>query len=285
MDIIENIPKLPKRPLHAHKGDFGRILIIAGSTGMSGAAALAGKAALRSGAGLVKIACPRGIIQTIAALEPCYTLTELDQDNQGRISADALNKIMVQVKANDITAIGPGLGISKDLRLIINELIRIKGLNLILDADALNNLARIKDWPQKNQSNMIITPHPGEMKTLWKNLCREPLPKDRKDQARALQKMTNATVVLKGHETIVINENKLYCNKTGNPGMASAGSGDVLTGIIAALKGQNLCCMHASVLGAYIHGLAGDYAAEDLGQISMTASDIINKLPDAFKTL
>jgi NAD(P)H-hydrate epimerase len=140
----------------------------------------------------------------------------------------------------------------------------------------------IKDWPAKTKASLIVTPHPGEMKRLWAGLFREQMPPDRQDQAGKLAHRTKTIVALKGAGTVVTDGQKVYINKTGNPGMATAGSGDVLTGVITALIGQGLSNFDAAVLGVHIHGLAGDIAAERYGQVSLIATDIIESLPKAF---
>jgi ADP-dependent NAD(P)H-hydrate dehydratase len=285
MECVEKIPMLPDRPGDGHKGLFGKVLIIAGSTGMSGAAALAGRAALRCGAGLVRIACPQGITPIIASLEPAYTTIPLAQDDQGRISARALDVILGQVEENDVIALGPGLGMSNDLRQIIETLIGIPDKPLVIDADGLNNLARIKHWLAKKRADIVLTPHPGEMKRLWQNLFREPLPQARQEQAHQWCALTHTTLILKGAGSVIMTPEKYYINTTGNPGMATGGSGDVLTGIVAALRGQGLTTFETAVLGSYIHGLAGDMAARRMGQVSLIASDIIDALPTAFQML
>jgi len=283
MQKIEVVPKLETRASEAHKGDFGKVCIIAGSFGMSGAAALSGRSALRSGAGLVRVATPKSIIPIVASIEPSFTTIPLSEDTKGRISAKAINTILEIINDNDILAIGPGLGTSRDLRSIIEVLIEQENLKLVIDADGLNNLAAIKNWSEKLKANLILTPHPGEMKRLWSGLFREPLPNERLDQAIQFAQKTNTTIVLKGAGTIVTDNEKYYINTTGNPGMATAGSGDVLTGVITALLGQKMSNFDAAVLGVYIHGLAGDIAAEKLGQISMITTDIIENLSFAFK--
>jgi len=282
MQIIENIPKLKPRAIDAHKGDFGRVCIIAGSIGMSGAAALAGRAALRAGAGLVRVATPKSVLPIVASIEPSFTTVPLAEDSAGRISAKAIDTILNLAGENDCLAFGPGLGVSNALCAVLETLIRQEQLRLIIDADGLNNLSRIKDWPAVSRAKLILTPHPGEMKRLWAGLFRTTLPSDRQSQAAQLANKTGTTVVLKGKGTIVTDGEKLYVNKTGNPGMATAGSGDVLTGVIAALCGQGLDNFDAAVLGVYIHGLAGDIAAEKVGQVSLIATDIIQALSDAF---
>ncbi|MHC4270830.1 MAG: NAD(P)H-hydrate dehydratase [Planctomycetota bacterium] len=279
---VRVIPKLKPRPVAGHKGTFGKVAIIAGSVGMSGAAALAGKAALRSGAGLVRVATAKSALPIVASIDPSYTTIPLAEDNQGRISQKAVNTILDVVEDNDCLAIGPGLGVSNQLQLIINTLIQQEGLQLIIDGDGLNNLSRINDWPKKLKADVVLTPHPGEFQRLWKGLCRKQLPSSRKTQAVELAKFTKTVTVLKGASTVVTDGQKAYVNKTGNPGMATAGSGDVLTGVITALAGQGMSNFDASVLGVYIHGLAGDIAAKRVGQISLTSIDIIEAFPEAF---
>jgi NAD(P)H-hydrate epimerase len=282
MQIVERIPKLKPRAADAHKGDFGRVCIIAGSVGMSGAGALAGRAALRAGAGLVRVATPKSVLPIVASIEPSFTTIALDEDTAGRISAKAINTILDAVSENDCLAFGPGVGISGALRSILEALIKQKQLRLLIDADGLNNLSKIKNWPTKLKPKLILTPHPGEMKRLWSGLFRKRLPPDRQQQAAQLAQYTATTVVLKGAGTVVTDGQKVYINKTGNPGMATAGSGDVLTGVMTALMGQGLGNFDAAVLGVYIHGLAGDIAAEKTGQVGLIATDIIESLPEAF---
>jgi len=283
MKIITNIPKLKSRAKDAHKGDFGKVCIIAASIGMSGSAALAGRAALRAGAGLVRVATPKSALPIVASIEPCFTTVPLSEDTSGKISAEAINTILNLIPDNDCLAFGPGVGISQGVRSILQRLLEQEGLRLVIDADGLNNLSMINDWPGQTRASVVLTPHPGEMKRLWVGLFREPIPADRRQQAVTLANKTKAIVVLKGAGTVVTDGDKVYVNKTGNPGMATAGAGDVLTGVITALMGQGLSNFDAAVLGVYVHGLAGDIAAKKTGQISLIATDIIDSLGDAFK--
>ena len=282
MQIVETIPKLKPRAIDGHKGDYGKVCVIAGSVGMSGAAALAGRAALRAGAGLVRVATPKSVLPIVASIEPSFTTIALPEDSAGRISAKAINTILEAAGQNDAVAFGPGIGTSGALRSILGALLDQQNLRLVIDADGLNNLPGIKNWPARLKAKLILTPHPGEMRRLWSGLLREELPADRQEQALQLAQRTNTVVVLKGAGTVVTDGEKVYINKTGNPGMATAGSGDVLTGVITALLGQGLSDFDAAVLGVYIHGLAGDIAAEKFGQTSLIATDIIESLPDAF---
>ncbi len=282
MQIVDQIPEIKPRITDAHKGDFGKVCIIAGSWGMSGAAALAGRAALRAGAGLVRVAVPKCILPVVAAIEPCFTSIGLAEDDQGRISSRALYTILDAVTDNDAMAFGPGVGISNAVRGILEALLKLEELALVVDADGLNNLSRINDWPVDLKANVVLTPHPGEMKRLWEGLYREDAPIDRQEQAVEFAQRSGCVVVLKGSGTVISDGQRVYINATGNPGMATAGSGDVLTGVITALLGQGFSGFDASVLGVYVHGLAGDIAAEKTGQISLIATDIIDSLGPAF---
>jgi NAD(P)H-hydrate epimerase len=282
MQAVTELPILEKRDKCAHKGNFGRICIIGGQVGMAGAPALAGKAALRSGAGLVRIAIPASILPTVAGFEPCCTTIALD-DEDGHVSQKALPAVLAAAEDNDIIAIGPGLGTSRAARDIAGALIEKENLRLVIDADALNCLAKDPTWVQRRKASIVLTPHPGEMKRLWESLFRDPLPEDRSEQATSLAEKTGCTVLLKGAATIVADTEKFYVNTTGNPGMATAGSGDVLTGMIAGLAAQNLDNFQAAQLAAYIHGSAGNIAAKKKGQLSMIATDIIQLLPEAFR--
>lgn len=284
MQQITDVPKLSPRPLTGHKGDFGKICMIAGSVGFSGAAAIAGTSALRAGAGLVRVATPTSILPIVAAIQPCFTTIAL-AESEGKISKKAVDVVLKAAEENDVLAFGPGVGIGPGPKVVLENLLKIENLRLIIDADGLNNLAKLPDWPSFCKADLILTPHPGEMKRIWTGLLREPLPKDRKTQALEFATATSATVVLKGYETIVADCEKFYINTTGNPGMATAGAGDALTGVISALCGQGLSNFDAAVLGVYVHGLAGDLAAESSGQISLIATDIMDYLSKAFKNL
>ncbi|HPS54890.1 MAG TPA: NAD(P)H-hydrate dehydratase [Sedimentisphaerales bacterium] len=282
MKITDSVTKLPPRNADSHKGDFGKVCIIAGSTGMAGAAALAGRACLRAGAGLVRVAVAKSTLPIVAAIEPSYTTIALPEDEYGQISFDALPVILNATKENDVIAFGPGVGVSDDLKKILEYLIKIPELALIIDADGLNNLSKLRNWHEISKASLILTPHPGEMKRLWASVFREKIPDDRQQIAGKFAELTNTTVVLKGAGTIVTDGKRLFLNTTGNAGMATAGAGDCLTGTITALKAQKMSFFDSAVLGVYIHGLAGDIAAKKKGQISLIATDIIDCLSDAF---
>ena len=282
METITEIPKLSARKTDSHKGDFGKVCIVAGSIGYSGAAAIAGRSALRAGAGLVRVATPKSVLPIVAAIEPSYTTIPLAEDADGLMSAGAVDTVLAQIPLNDVMAFGPGVGIGAGPRAVLNGLLGSDGLRLVIDADGLNCLAKDAGWVERKKASVILTPHPGEMERLWVSLLREEMPADRAEQAAAMAKRTGCCVVLKGAGTVVTDGEKIYTNTTGNPGMATAGSGDVLTGVIAGLAGQELSNFDTAVLGVYVHGLAGDIAAEKAGQVSMIATDIIDSLGRAF---
>lgn len=282
---IDHIPRLPLRKPHAHKGDFGRVLIIGGSRGMVGAPALAANAAFRCGAGLVRIAVPEGIWQTVAGLAPCATVIPLVEDAQGKISHGAWADILTAVEQHDVVAIGPGMAQSSDLQQVLSQVITATKVPLVIDADGLNNLAAMGAHGPTLRRQIVLTPHPGEMKRLWSAWQRVGLPEDRQPQAEILATQCGAVLVLKGAGTVVTDGSKTYINQTGNPGMATGGSGDVLTGCIASIMGQGLDSLDAGVLGVYIHGKAGDLAAHEKTQVSLMASDLVEFLPAAWADL
>ena len=283
IEEITQIPRLPARPRDAHKGLFGRILIIGGSRGMVGAPSLAGRAALRSGAGLVRIAVPASIQLTVVGLVPCATTIPLAEDGDGRISSKAIPEILATIEDNDIVALGPGLGQSNELQGLLESILRQGEKPVVLDADGLNNLASL--WHRKTQmpAKTILTPHPGEMKRLWAAILREPLPTNRQEQAEILARKLQAVLVLKGSGTVITDGKRTYINTTGNPGMATGGTGDVLTGCIAGVLGQGLAPFEAAVLGVYVHGRAGDLAAAERSEIALTAEDVIDFLPPVWR--
>jgi len=282
MQQITQVPKLAARRPDAHKGDFGKVCIVGGSIGMSGAAAIAGRAALRAGAGLVRVATPSSVLPIVAAIEPSYTTIPLPEDEAGCISAQAIGLVLQLAQQNDVMAFGPGVRVAPGVREVLETLIAQEGFRLVIDADGLNCLAKSIDWLERKKAETLLTPHPGEMKRLWAKLFRKAIPSDRTEQAAALAQKTGCTVVLKGAGTVVTDGSRVYVNTTGNPGMATAGAGDVLTGVMAALAGQGLDDFDAAVLGVYIHGLAGDIAAKKTGQVSLITTDIIDSLGKAF---
>jgi NAD(P)H-hydrate epimerase len=267
--------------LDSNKGTFGRVLIVSGSRGMSGAAVLCAGAALRGGAGLVRLAVPEGILSTVASANPCYTTAPLPEDSHGRLTAAALPEILELVRGNSAACLGPGLGQSADVGGIIAAVLEQTRTPVVLDADALNVLAGRLDVLAKHQGPVILTPHPGEFARLLD--CDIPTVQARREELAARFAATHGVVlILKGHRTVVTDGRRLYLNTTGNPGMATGGSGDVLTGLLAALVGQKLESFAAAQLGVYLHGLAGDLARAQIGEPSLIATDLLHYLPGAY---
>ena len=282
---VSDIPRLPDRSRDAHKGDFGKVLVVAGSREMSGAAALVANSALRSGAGLVRVATAWCVQLTVAQMAPCATTIGLAEDVDGMIGPEATGSILEVIGDNDVVALGPGLGRSVGLESLVQGIVERVELPMVIDADGLNNLAALGVGVLPLSSKTVLTPHPGEMGRLWSAWCREPLPKDRVEQAEKLAQRSGAVVMLKGAGTVVADGLRTYTNETGNPGMATGGSGDVLTGCVAALVGQGMDVFEAAVLGCFVHGRAGDIAAERLSQTALMASDIIDAMPAAWMSL
>ncbi len=276
---------LPSRPSSAHKGSFGRVLIVAGSRGMTGAACLAGEGALRAGAGLVTVAVPETLHDIMESKLTEVMTVPLPDTGKGTLSKGARQRILSLLKGMDVLAIGPGLSQVQEVVTLIRELLPSVGVPCLLDADALNALSGAGDILSKAQAPVVITPHPGEMARLLGLTVKE-IQDDRLGAARKASTTWNVVSLLKGARTVVASpDGAVYINPTGNPGMATGGSGDVLTGVIAGLLAQGLEPEPAAAAGAYIHGLAGDLAAREKGMTGMIAGDILAALPSAYKKL
>ena len=284
MRTVRKLPVLPARSPDGHKGDYGRVLVLAGSRGMVGAAALAGDAALRAGAGLVTIGTPSSAYPILAAKVTCCTTRPLPETRAGTLSESGLREILELAEAFDVVALGPGLGRHAGTTRLVHALVRKLTQPLVLDADALNAVAEKVGVLDHAAGPRILTPHPGEMARLMKRSGAK-TPADRKGIAAAFAAKHNVVLLLKGHGTVVSDGTRACVNTTGNPGMASGGTGDVLTGVIAALLGQGLDPFAAAQLGAYVHGLAGDIAAKEAGEVSLIATDVLDALPRAFKRI
>lgn len=282
METVRRVPRLPRRAADAHKGDFGRVLVLAGSRGMAGAAALAGQAALRAGAGLVTIATPQSLYPIVAVKVTCCTTHPLPETSAGTISERAAGAILELAKSFDVVALGPGLGRHEGTWRLVRLLAAGVRKPMVIDADALNALADKPECLRAAPAPRVLTPHPGEMARLT-HLTVAEVQSSRRKVAVWFARHYRAVVLLKGHGTIITDGARLRINTTGNPGMATGGTGDVLTGVIAALIGQGLSPFDAAVLGAHVHGLAGDLAAREFGEVSMIATDVLGKLPEAMK--
>jgi NAD(P)H-hydrate epimerase len=278
------LPELPPRRADSHKGDFGRALVVGGSQGMSGAITLAGVAALRSGAGLVTLAVPESIQDVVAAYEPSLMTHGLKESSGTILIAEATT--IERLSAN-VTAMGLGPGIGKHgIDKFVQDIYEEISTPQVVDADGLNALAALQETLQRPAGPRILTPHPGEFRRLMQSDGVPAGDDARREAAANLARRDpsgRTVVVLKGHRTVVCDGQRVAINMTGNPGMATGGSGDVLTGVITALAAQALEPFDAARLGVYIHGLAGDLAAEALGQVSLIASDLLKFLPTAFQ--
>lgn len=282
------VPQVPLRPAGGHKGTFGRTLIIAGSRGMSGAACLAGTAALRGGAGLVSVACPIGIQPVVAGYEPGYMTIGLPEGTDGQFSIATLDEFLNVMDGKDSVAVGPGLGNSADVVEVVRRVFTETRGPLVLDADGLNALAasfRGGRWQsRKHAGPRILTPHPGEFSRL-SGLSISEIEDDRAGSAADFSKRNKVILVLKGPGTVVTDGERISINPTGNSGMATGGSGDVLTGLTAALLARGDDPFEIARLAVYLHGLAGDIAAQTLSQPGMIASDLPKYLGAAWKQL
>jgi len=271
------------RTADSHKGDYGRVLIVAGSLGKTGAAHLSAIGALRSGAGLVTIATPASCQQVIAAMAPEYMTEALSETADG-LDAEGVDRVLEW--ARDVVAIGPGLGAAASTREFVRQLVDRATMPMVIDADGLNAFAGDPDrLAGREGRDIIITPHPGEMGRLV-GMSTDEVQSSRLEVARNFAVSHHVYVVLKGHRTLIATpDEKVFINPTGNPGMATGGTGDVLTGMIAAWLAQLLDAEAACKLAVYLHGMAGDLAEADEGEVSMTASDVAGHLGDAMLEL
>ena len=273
---------MPERKKTANKGNFGKVLVIAGSRGMTGAAVMSAYSALRTGSGLVTLATADSERAIAAGFYP-EIMTYGLKSQDGVIDAHSLKDILKLAQGKDAVIFGPGIGRNQDLTEILAELLKGYTGKLLIDADGINALAKRVDMLQDKACDVVITPHPGEMSRLT-GIAIDDIQKNRVAIAADFAQKYDVCLVLKGSQTVVAQSGiNPYINQTGNPGMATAGTGDVLSGVIGSLLGQGIGTFEAARVGVYIHGLAGDIAEEKLGEYSMTASDVINNLPDAIK--
>lgn len=290
---------VPERPGYSHKGDYGHVLVIAGSPGKTGAALMTARACLRAGAGLATIGVPETLLDVFQSRVTEEMLLPLPATGKGTFSAGAYDQIRDFLDSRaDILAIGPGITAEEDSADLVKRLLETATVPMVLDADAINVLGGRKDLLRKVKAPVILTPHAGEMARLLTSMpgrsakdgenkeLRVEIERSRINLTRATAMETGAYFVLKGAPTIVADpEGRIFINTTGNPGMATAGSGDVLTGILAGLLGQGMHPLDACRLAAFLHGMAGDAAAQTQGMHSLIASDIIESIPQAFLSL
>lgn len=276
---------LKPRPPSSHKGDYGRLLIIAGSPGMTGAAALAARAALRAGTGLVTVGVPRSLNPILEGMVAEAMTLPLPETAEGTLSPGALGPILEFCRKVDGAALGPGLSRNRATGRLVRQLVRKSPVPLLVDADGLNLIARRRRILKKSRSPLILTPHSGEMSRL-SGLSGEELLADREGAARRFAKEYDLTLVLKGAGTLIAAPSgPLWINLTGNPGMATGGSGDILTGLIAGFRAQGLEAADAARLGVFVHGAAGDLAALRRGMMSMLPSDLLEEIPAVLSRL
>lgn len=277
---IRDIPAPPKRPEDAHKGTFGTVIVVGGTVTMPGAAALCAASALRAGAGLVKIASTREVLAVAIAIEPSATGILLREGEDDAAGIDAADE-----RGSAVLAVGPGMGGSDAAQRLVMQLLRGQRA-MVLDADGLNLLARHGRPRPAGGPTLVMTPHPGEFARLAKPLGIEESPTDpttRPLAAARLAQAHHAVVLLKGRHTVVSDGRRIWMNTTGNSALATAGMGDVLTGLIASLMAQGMNAFDAACLGAHLHGLAADLWRDQHGPSGMTARDLAQLLPDAFQ--
>jgi ADP-dependent NAD(P)H-hydrate dehydratase / NAD(P)H-hydrate epimerase len=282
----EIAPLVGPRPAESNKGSFGHVLVVGGSLGKAGAAAMAGISALRVGAGLSTIATPKSVLPTAAGFHPEVMTEPLEETDAGTISTRALESGQLDAVANgkSVLAIGPGISRNPETSEFVRSLRkRSKGL-LVLDADGLNAFAGLASELDGNDGSLVITPHPGEMARLT-GMTIAAIQRDRINVARSFSGEHNLILVLKGHRTLVAEPNgELWVNTTGNPGMATGGTGDILTGMVAGMMAQNAHRILEAVIAAvYLHGCAGDVVKENMGEHSLIATDLLSGLPEAFR--
>ncbi len=280
------------RQRYSHKGDYGHVLIIAGSKGKTGAALLSAKSCIKSGSGLVTLAVPNSLMDIIQCRITEEMTMSLEDTAEGSLSSKAVDQILSLKSVKfDTIAVGPGIGVTKETEKLIAELIKNSTVPIVIDADGINSLCANPDVLLKARAPITITPHPGEMARFCSSAFRQTyktpdIERNRLDIATKLSTEFNLYVVLKGVPSVISSPSgDIFINPTGNPGMATAGAGDVLTGIIASLSGQGLSPLNAAVVGVYLHGIAGDFAAAQKGQHCLLASDIIDFLSEAFTSI
>ncbi len=282
---VKDIPTLPKRAEQAHKGTSGRVLIVAGSRTMGGAAVLCGLGALRSGAGLVRVMTAASAHPVVATAEPCLMCAPVSEDGIGELAEPSAYEI--DTNWPDVMAVGPGLGQGPSIAGFLFALLQRFQGPTVLDADALNVLARTPAVFARPLA-AVLTPHPGEMQRLLDG-ARIPQKVGETDETRvgpavAFARQSRAIVVLKGHRTVVTDGQQVFVNTTGNPGMAAGGMGDVLTGCLAALIGQGMSPFDAACLAVHVHGAAADNLAQTQTPIGYLAREVADTLPIAIKS-
>jgi NAD(P)H-hydrate epimerase len=272
-----------RRPVESNKGSYGHVLVVGGSVGKAGSAAMAGMSALRAGAGLATVATPKSMLATVAGFHPEVMTEPLPETDAGSIAASAAHGIEALAKGKSVLAIGPGISRVPETAELVRGLVANASIRVVLDADGLNAFEGRVDKLNGKGRVLVITPHPGEMARLAGSSIAD-VQKDRLGVARHFARSHEVTVVLKGHRTLVVQpDGEAWVNTTGNPGMSTGGTGDILTGMVAAMIAQNPKDVMLAVCAAvHLHGLAGDVMRESVGEHSMVATDLLRGLPEAF---
>lgn len=277
--------RICKRTDNTHKGTYGRVSVIAGSLGMLGAGLMSARSALKSGAGIVTLGVPKSLQAAANSMSPELMTRGLAENADGTLSKECTGQLLELIKPDSCTLFGPGLSQGPDIEGLAEHIIREAKAPLVIDADGINAISREPEILRESISSIVITPHPGEMARLMKCTASD-IQGNRLAYAERFAREYGAVTVLKGFRTIVaVPDGTLHVNPTGNPGMATAGAGDVLAGIIAGLIAQGMPAADAAVCGVYIHGAAGDAAAQKIGEYGLTASDIIEFVPHTIKNI
>lgn len=274
-----DLAPLPRRPLDAHKGSAGKVLVVAGSWGMAGAAYLGAAGALSSGAGYVRVACPESIYSILATLAPTAVFLPLACGEDHQVEPREYTRVVEAARLSDVAAIGCGLGETSDTQEFFAGVIAEIAIPCVIDASALTLLSRRRDLIDRLPDGSVLTPHPAEMARLLEIPARRVLA-DRAEAVRRLADISGSVAVLKGARTLVCDGERIYENTSGNAGMASAGTGDVLAGVVASLAAQGASAFDAACRGVYIHGKAGDLAAAQKGR-ALGGEDLAAALPAA----
>lgn len=282
IDFVKN--NMPKRPDNAHKGSMGTLLNISGSYSMAGACVLSSLSALRSGVGLVKIALPKSIYPIVSSSVYEAVYLPLGDDTCSTVDVSSLEYLLSQATESAAVLLGCGLQNTAKTREFVSEFVLNNDKPILIDADGINALSMNIDILAQTKAPVVLTPHPKEMSRIT-GYSVEHICANRQQVAQDFAKKFSVTVVLKGHNTIVTDGVSTYVNNTGNSGMAKGGSGDVLSGIIASLMAQGVDVLTSACMGVYIHGLSGDMAAHSLSKTAMLPSDLINTLPQVFRSL
>jgi len=280
----EVAPLIGPRPAAANKGNFGHVLVIGGSVGKAGAAAMAGMSALRVGAGLSTIAAPKSLLATVAGFHPEVMTEPLQETRDGTIARRATNRLRKLAEGKTVLAVGPGISRNAETSELVRELVKKRKIPVVLDADGLNAFEGQATELNRQAGPLVLTPHPGEMARLT-GITVVAIQRDRVNVARTFAREHKLILVLKGHRSLVAKpDGEVWVNTTGNPGMATGGTGDILTGMVAGFIAQNPQRIFEAVIAAvYLHGFAGDIARESMGEHSLVATDLVKVLPEGFR--